>query len=650
MRIAKVHINFLIINFLFFTCLSFTSDIIYYIHNNKDDIRASLLLSLDNQRSEDCHGGTRVSQAYHYSNQSLYTYHYLSVADFQQIFQATLNEHDILNNYQLYAFPNFCAYARTLLSYEDFMIALQQKIEHDKTFRKQTAYIPGFEYSFGLRSEKSGFHNFVRSEVQNILTTKNRKDKFDCKTGLVVTTDNLKELLNSSTAILKSNRNNSAFNNRIAARIKAIKNMHHGAQFFDYSSEAFSFGASDLYAKEFNTLYGTHLDCQLHKELYESRKAMMDLEYQFSYSPHVQAIAPAVHYYAAKAKVEKDPITAFQLSDFCYAVTQLCAQGMKILCEASSAVGKGAWKGINEFASIERWKDMAKGALQLGLLFITELGKEDALHYAMVFSAVSPEHSDYFMKAAEQYSLQEKARHDAISQCAQETYKKIKAMSWQEILEQGTEIGTTIILDTVALNALNGFSKVAGRSLVKNLSSAAETGVLFTEQYAVEVAGFGKLIVEEGVETSATIAANAFKNDLSLFAKSNKNTLFIESNLRSVAGNIHKDFTQLIQSAKTTINGSNTAAGRAFQKHAIRQGSAFVGEITGNAVKNTDQAMNYINQIIKSSESTFVVRNTKSYGEVLDIRLPDGMGARWTSDGKKFIGFLERYSMQTIGK
>lgn len=84
-------------------------------------------------------------------------------------------------------------------------------------------------------------------------------------------------------------------------------------------------------------------------------------------------------------------------------------------------------------------------------------------------------------------------------------------MSWQDIVEHGTEIGTTMILDTIALNMLNGVRT----SLFKNLATAMERGVLLRDQYAVEVAGFGKLIIEESPSVF-TMAADIIKNDFTL--------------------------------------------------------------------------------------------------------------------------------------
>ncbi|HLC07135.1 MAG TPA: hypothetical protein VJJ26_03025, partial [Candidatus Babeliales bacterium] len=191
----------------------------------------------------------------------------------------------------------------------------------------------------------------------------------------------------------------------------------------------------------------------------------------------------------------------------------------------------------------------------------------------------------------------------------------------------------------------SGFTKTTSNAFIKQLHSVVENEALFAGEYTVEVAGFGKLIVEEGAEVSIK-AADSIKNNLTFFTSDNKNIFKISYEVANIAHDINNGFEQLIKSATMCLKGNNTSAGRAFQKHAARQGSAFVGEITGNAAKNTEQAMNYINMIIKSHDSTFVIRSTNSYGDILDIRLPDGMGARWTSDGSKFIGFLERYTMK----
>jgi hypothetical protein len=71
------------------------------------------------------------------------------------------------------------------------------------------------------------------------------------------------------------------------------------------------------------------------------------------HSHYVEILAPVVYRYTAQAKTEKCPITAFELSDFCHTITQVLSHEMHVLYDTSSAVGKGAWKGAQNFASNE---------------------------------------------------------------------------------------------------------------------------------------------------------------------------------------------------------------------------------------------------------------------------------------------------------
>ncbi len=126
-------------------------------------------------------------------------------------------------------------------------------------------------------------------------------------------------------------------------------------------------------------------------------------------------------------------------------------------------------------------------------------------------------------------------------------------MSWQELVEHGAELGTTMVLDTLALNAIGGFANKTGLAVVSQLSKAMENGALFSERYAVEVAGFGKLIIEEGPEavTEAIKDIARFKaSSQESIAQTIKNSLPIKSeftkpidtnifnNLKSIGSNI----------------------------------------------------------------------------------------------------------------
>jgi len=102
----------------------------------------------------------------------------------------------------------------------------------------------------------------------------------------------------------------------------------------------------------------------------------------------------------------------------------------------------------------------------------------------------------------------------------------------------------------------------------------------------------------------------------------------------------------LMNSATTPGKAGVSPVGRAYQKHAGNPNRAgtFVGKVSGNAVENTQNRAKYLNDILSDSNSTYMVRETKAFGNVLDVRLPDGTGARWSSDGETFIGFLEKYT------
>ena len=441
--------------------------------------------------------------------------------DFQQVFKHTSDMSDILNNYPLYAFPNFIKFAQTLPYYDTHILALHNKIQHDKTFNKQTACMPYFENSFCPGYKNSGFHNFIAAAAQRITNAEELKTSSTAanKGTLQINSSQSLDLLvtHCSQKIYDMSQNDAG--KRLAERINAINQTRSSnGKCFDYSPQVTPLSFDDPDAQAFHHRYGTQLDCQLHKELCQTRNTMRQLEHTYSNDAHVQILAPVVYRYTLQAKNEQCPVAAFELSDFCYTITQVLSHGMHVLHNTTYAIGKGAWKGANDFVSIEHWKGMATGAAQIGLLFADALGQEDALHYAMVLSATS-NNSDAVITAAEKYCVHTTNQKNAINLCAQETYNKIKMMSWQEILEHGAEMGTTMILDTLALNAVNGFTSAASNLVTKQLSGAIESGALFTEQYAVEIAGFGKLIIEEGAEIS-TKAADIIKNDFALFAKS----------------------------------------------------------------------------------------------------------------------------------
>jgi hypothetical protein len=480
---------FLFLIFIFIT--SFATD----FHHSHPATTPTIDLTFENKNSHNPlpHGIRASKERAHHQSYNGY-YAHLSAADFQRMFAGEINETIILSNYELYAYPNFCAYARTLSSYNEFIPSLDKKIKTDKQFSKKTACVPGFAYSFGLRHEKSGFHDFINDEAHRIVQARQQKKSATKQGNLHIRKQDLDHLEQEWSTRSKFARENDRLTHRLNALQVTCNHKN----------------------KSSHASFATELDYQLHQELDESRHTMNQLERRFPHVHYVQVLGPLVYGCVTQAEHARNAIMAFELSDFCHMVTQVLTHGMHVLYDASYAMGKGVAKGVSAITSVEHWKDMVTGCVHLGLLFADAVGQENALDYSVAL-ARSSQDPDAVLNVVQQHCLHTQAQKDAINHCVKETCKKIKSMSWQDLLENGTEIGTTMILDTLALNAVGGFACTTSGSCIKQLTKATESGAIFTEQYAVEVAGFGKLIAEEGAEVSVK-AADVIKKDLILCA------------------------------------------------------------------------------------------------------------------------------------
>ena len=535
-----------------------------------------------------------TSQNYNYISYGLEDFHN-AFRDYPQV--------EVLSCYELYKYPNFREYARILPEYNDFMKQLHEKIITDKKFRDETFRVQGFASSFGWRSQKSGFHDFVAQEVRAI-------EQLELLSKAQVLKYQVQSLSSDWLCKQKNVGSNFDYNKRLDNRIQAAEKFMKG-----------------------DTLA---LNNQLRSEVSEIEHRVTTLERNYSHDRYVKVLTPLVRACAAQAIAETFPIAAFRLTDFSYVVTDVLFQGMDVLYTASRAVVKGAAKGVTTVASIEHWKNMVTDTVQLAGMCL-DIIVEDEIRNAEYAAARFSQDSHAIMKFAEKHCLENPGEREAFRVAATESYNRLKAMSWQELLENGSEIGTTMILDTFVLNFVGASLGRVNNAVINKISSLSEGGVVLTEQYVAEVAGFGKLIIEEGPKVSQQ-ALEIIKNNESFFLKGGLSEVICEN----IASKINSGYELLIKSASDIVSGNNTAAGRAFQKHTVRPNSAFVGEITGNAIKNTEQAMTYINKILKSPEASFMIRYKEPFGEILDVRLPDGLGARWSADGKKFIGFLEK--------
>ncbi|KAH1097439.1 hypothetical protein J1N35_014360 [Gossypium stocksii] len=91
------------------------------------------------------------------------------------------------------------------------------------------------------------------------------------------------------------------------------------------------------------------------------------------------------------------------------------------------------------------------------------------------------------------------------------------------------------------------------------------------------------------------------------------------------------------------VKGSTLTHGaRALAKHVNRSSNKYWGNLNGSDSNKNKLAMGVIVDLISNS-CWLNMYTVQPHGDVFEIRVAEGYGARWSKDGYKFIGFLEPY-------
>jgi RHS repeat-associated protein len=104
--------------------------------------------------------------------------------------------------------------------------------------------------------------------------------------------------------------------------------------------------------------------------------------------------------------------------------------------------------------------------------------------------------------------------------------------------------------------------------------------------------------------------------------------------------NCDLDIDDLSRAAGALDESGVSAATKALQSHTQRRGGSAFPPVTGNKASRLAAGQAVIDDILTNPGSTFTRRTTGRFGEVLEVRAPDGRGVRFGSDGS-FIGLLE---------
>ena len=94
--------------------------------------------------------------------------------------------------------------------------------------------------------------------------------------------------------------------------------------------------------------------------------------------------------------------------------------------------------------------------------------------------------------------------------------------------------------------------------------------------------------------------------------------------------------------ARHRLADALTVAGRALAKHSHRSQDRFWGESRGSAEVQNAQAMNLVCRIV-AGHTWWNTFGHHLHETVYEARLFTGHGARWSGDGRTFIGFLEPF-------
>ena len=95
---------------------------------------------------------------------------------------------------------------------------------------------------------------------------------------------------------------------------------------------------------------------------------------------------------------------------------------------------------------------------------------------------------------------------------------------------------------------------------------------------------------------------------------------------------------ELLQAGNQMDRGGLTKVGRALQKHGNRDGSLFP-RVAGTAEEINAQGESVLREIL-ANPVEIVKRKHAKFGNILEYRTAGGQGARFSADGKTFIGFL----------
>ena len=188
----------------------------------------------------------------------------------------------------------------------------------------------------------------------------------------------------------------------------------------------------------------------------------------------------------------------FAISDLVYDVVKILKVGCAYVKKAGTAIIKGATVGVTtsihglyKFISPIHYCELAQTArTTLKAIFVASVD-----HQLMV-DVFDQKYATQCEEILDEFSKKYRLCDVVFAQSFVTTLTKLKAYSWDDLLENGVAFGAELVTDLVCLHiAMNGAYKAA--RLVHEVATVIKEGKL-AEGYYQQIAGMGKALVEEG--------------------------------------------------------------------------------------------------------------------------------------------------------
>lgn len=470
----------------------------------------------------------------------------------------------LFNNFSYYANPYYLHLIRQKQGYEDFILNLHQRYTDDHDYRKFLRCIKGF-YPYEFLKLIDSEHDRIKAlqqEREQLRQATLQKKIADAKRHcLQINNTNEyqifikhceQDIKNAEVLDIQSSINR--YKKRITAAQKALDNH----TIYDYSAQLKSYPVwNDPDATAFNNCIGTALDQQLHEELCDTRLRMHELTLNHSTMDYGHIYTPIVFRCTALAKQERNLSSAFGLSNFSDAVVRILSRGIQFISHVSSGPIKGLKMIAQDVSSSKYWTELVTAMPNFIINVLPTLLAQspELLKQGIIFAA----HEQSFWDRLDQtyilgdYELLDK-RSKAYAEESREQlkpidkrFKQLASMPWEDIGKYGTYYGSRLILDAIACRAFTLAASAAGREITCKIATFLESSR--APEQLVEVAGIGKIAINDGIETANKVI-NVIKENTT-DSKAPKNLI--------------------TQYAKQIAKNAANESGRAFEESLIKR-------------------------------------------------------------------------------